>query len=143
LSKEFLKEIHRVLKKTSSVIIVTDDQPYAKMICEDFSKLTSLFVSAFGQPYMPGLLPNYGTSYFDELWKKGARTKRYTLQYQRLKGPDEESDDDEEEGGGVSIEQFASDDEDEGLSKGSKSNNNNKKRGRSEDFDLLASLTRK
>lgn len=72
----FIREIGRVLKQNASWDFVTDDTSYSQWT---ISKVYSekLFVSVFPEPYFVTEQIEYGTSYFDALWREKGRMIRY------------------------------------------------------------------
>lgn len=72
----FVDELLRILKKGGSVTFVTDDATYSDWTIEKFL-LNVGFQSAFPFPFYSNEQPNYGTSYFEELWREKGRLIRY------------------------------------------------------------------
>ncbi|HRD56361.1 MAG TPA: tRNA (guanosine(46)-N7)-methyltransferase TrmB [Parachlamydiaceae bacterium] len=72
----FIEELARVLKTGGSVTFVTDDAPYSEWTIEKFLQ-NPAFVSHFPAPYYANELADYGTSYFEELWREKGRSIRY------------------------------------------------------------------
>jgi tRNA (guanine-N7-)-methyltransferase len=68
----FIENLARTVK--SHVTIVTDDPPYAAQIVSEMSKY---FNPAFPDPFYITEWPDYGTSYFDALWREKGRTLHY------------------------------------------------------------------
>jgi tRNA (guanine-N7-)-methyltransferase len=62
----FVEEMERVLKRGSTITMVTDDAPYSAQIIEEFASWQSSFALARYALELPG----YGTSYFHDLWTK-------------------------------------------------------------------------
>lgn len=78
IKKTFLDQMGRILKKGASINLVTDDWDYLQNAClciED-----SFFEFAFPEPFYVTALAGYGTSYFDQLWRKLGR-KIYYLRF--------------------------------------------------------------
>jgi len=75
LQAGFIDEIARVMKKGGKSTIVTDDEDYKQQIIE--AHLASPYwKSAMPSPYYILNMPEYGTSYFDTLWRsKGCSIK--------------------------------------------------------------------
>ena len=86
LDNAFFTEAHRALKTGCPLTIVTDDAAYAKSAIMLLAKATDMFVSAFGKDkaYASELPNDYGTSYFDRMWKNGNRVQRYFIQYLKI-----------------------------------------------------------
>eukprot|EP00455_Lapot_gusevi_P004352 TRINITY_DN11802_c0_g3_i4.p1 TRINITY_DN11802_c0_g3~~TRINITY_DN11802_c0_g3_i4.p1 ORF type:complete len:135 (-),score=30.37 TRINITY_DN11802_c0_g3_i4:42-446(-) len=85
INKEFLLQVHRVLKPDSCVAILTDDQPYCQTLCKLFAQLPSHFASGFGdEQFITDIPSEYGSSYFDRLWTNGKKTKRFFLRYFKI-----------------------------------------------------------
>lgn len=79
----FATELSRILKEGKSLTFVTDDMPYSEWLIEIMGSHKD-FVSKYPEPYFLTEEPNYGTSYFDELWRSKGRTIRYHC-FQRFK----------------------------------------------------------
>lgn len=76
IQKAFVEELLRILKKGGTVTFVTDDPDYSDWTIEMFLA-NSGFESRFPSPYYSNEQPNYGTSYFEELWREKGRKIRY------------------------------------------------------------------
>lgn len=72
----FADQLSRILKERKSLTFVTDDVPYSEWLIEVMGNHGD-FVSAYPDPYYLTEEPNYGTSYFDELWRSKGRSIRY------------------------------------------------------------------
>lgn len=72
----FPKEVSRVVKNEGSAILVTDDPAYSLQMCDEMQK-QSEWQSAFLPPFFVTEWPDYGTSYFDRLWREKGREIRY------------------------------------------------------------------
>ncbi len=68
VSADFLKEAARVLAPQASFTIVTDDPDYSQWTINLFNQ-TQTFKSQFADPYYRTEMPDYGSSYFDLLWR--------------------------------------------------------------------------
>lgn len=77
----FILEMHRILKEKGKLTVATDDEAYSNRLIEDFNK-TNGFVSQFTAPYYSLDFPNYGTSYFEDLWRQKGKSIRYHI-YQK------------------------------------------------------------
>ncbi len=76
INDAFLNELTRILKHESTLSIVTDDRPYAEYILEIFDRFKD-FKSCYLKPYYVCHCPEYGTSYFQELWNSKEKIIRY------------------------------------------------------------------
>lgn len=76
IQPEFASELSRILKEGKSLTFVTDDVPYSEWLIEVMSTQND-FTSKYPEPFFLTEEPNYGTSYFDELWRSKGRTIRY------------------------------------------------------------------
>lgn len=72
----FLDELMRILKKDGTVTFVTDDPDYSHWTIDTFAKHAA-FDSCYEAPYFSTEQPQYGTSYFDQLWREKGKTIRY------------------------------------------------------------------
>jgi tRNA (guanine-N7-)-methyltransferase len=68
----FVDELARIVSET--VIVATDDPVYADQITHEMLKQWN---SAFPEPYYVNDWPDYGTSFFDALWRGKGKTIRY------------------------------------------------------------------
>jgi len=86
IDHSFLVDVHRVLRNSGSITIVTDDYSYCSIVIKEFEQLIDIFKSEFGDTkFLDNIPEDYGTSYFDRLWNNGKRTKRYFLKYNVIK----------------------------------------------------------
>lgn len=76
IQHEFAKEIWRILKKKGSLTFVTDDPPYSDWLIKVI-RTHSGFVPTYSDPYYITEQTDYGSSYFDELWRAKGRMIRY------------------------------------------------------------------
>lgn len=76
IASPFIKELHRCLSTQGMITLVTDDEKYSQSIIRDFSK-ESEFASVFPEPFFTHELAEYGTSYFEELWRNQGLVIRY------------------------------------------------------------------
>lgn len=72
----FIEEIYRILKPEGILTMVTDDESYSQMMISVLRKFLG-FKSLFGEPYYVVDYPNYGASYFEELWRQKGKRIRY------------------------------------------------------------------
>lgn len=76
ITSVFIAELVRILKKEGTITFVTDDQPYLLESMALFFENPHL-TSAFPEPFYVNEWPNYGTSYFDSLWREKGRAIHY------------------------------------------------------------------
>ena len=69
IQPDFMCEMNRILKPQGTVTLVTDDEPYSQEMIE-VCCANKDFKSAFSPPYYTHDYANYGTSYFEELWRE-------------------------------------------------------------------------
>lgn len=72
----FVEELVRILKPCGVVTFVTDDAAYSEWTIEKFLQHPS-FKPHFSAPFYSNELDDYGTSYFEELWREKGREIRY------------------------------------------------------------------
>ena len=72
----FLQQVHRILRSEGSLILATDDPTYSDLFIEEMLAQTG-FQSCYPAPYYCNDWPDYGTSYFDTLWRDQGRDIRY------------------------------------------------------------------
>ena len=72
----FIAELYRILKESGKINLVTDDPDYSSWMIAVMQGHTG-FKSLHGAPYYLNELPEYGTSWFDTLWREKGRTIRY------------------------------------------------------------------
>lgn len=73
---EFMKEIERILVVQGGITLVTDDQDYSTLSIKVMMDNPS-FRSCFPEPYFTDNPCNYGSSYFEKLWRLDGRTIRF------------------------------------------------------------------
>lgn len=73
---EFIHEVCRILKKGGFLTFVTDDISYSEWMLKIMAPYLG-FESVFPSPYYVNELSNYGTSYFEELWREKGKMIRY------------------------------------------------------------------
>lgn len=74
----FVEEVHRLLKKDGTLMLVTDDENYSNEMIGVLLNQKG-FASFFDPPYFVEDFPEYGSSYFESIWKKQGKTIRYHL----------------------------------------------------------------
>lgn len=72
----FVEELARILKPGKAVTFVTDDEDYSEETIRLFLD-NSHFFSQYPLPYFSTQEDNYGSSFFDELWRSKGKTIRY------------------------------------------------------------------
>ena len=76
IQPRFLDEVCRILKSEGTITLVTDDVNYSELAIQEFGQHQG-FESCHPAPFYVTELTNYGTSYFDELWREKGRIIRY------------------------------------------------------------------
>lgn len=72
----FIQELARVMQAEKVITFVTDDEDYSQQAIELFLAHAS-FKSHYPQPFFSTEEDQYGTSYFEELWRSKGKTIRY------------------------------------------------------------------
>lgn len=72
----FIEELARILKRGGKVMAVTDHAPYCSEIILEMQK-NSDFLPRYQAPHYVTDFPDYGTSYFDSLWRGKGKTIHY------------------------------------------------------------------
>jgi tRNA (guanine-N7-)-methyltransferase len=72
----FVNEIHRILHCGGTVTLVTDDDIYSEQMIEVLGQHPGL-ISKYPEPYFLTHHEDYGTSYFEDLWREKGKTIRY------------------------------------------------------------------
>mgnify|MGYP002789935694 CR=1 FL=1 len=73
----FVNEIYRILQPNGVLTMVTDDEPYSKIMIDVLLRQVNGFQSLFSNPYYVNDYSDYGTSYFEDLWRQKGKTIRY------------------------------------------------------------------
>lgn len=76
LQAPFFHELAKMGKPGCETVIVTDDVPYSEQAIREITK-EGIWKNVFSDPPYEVVPENYGTSYFDELWKSKGREIRY------------------------------------------------------------------
>lgn len=76
IQPEFLTEMGRILKPKGTFTFVTDDDNYSDWTIQMTQKDPNL-QNCDPSPYYRTEDPNYGTSYFEDLWREQGKTIRY------------------------------------------------------------------
>lgn len=72
----FLSEVRRILKAHGTLTMVTDDEMYSKSMIADVQTVGG-FQSLFPSPFYSLEMPEYGTSFFEDLWRSKGKFIRY------------------------------------------------------------------
>lgn len=72
----FVKEMERILISGGEVTFVTDDPGYSEFAIDVFGQVPG-FRSVFESPFYADEYPDYGTSFFEDLWRDLGRKIRY------------------------------------------------------------------
>jgi len=83
IQDSFVDEMYRILEDGGMVTLVTDDEPYSIQMIEVFLRHPG-FYSNTPEPYYFTEWKDYGTSYFEVLWREKGKSIRY---HQFKKGP--------------------------------------------------------
>lgn len=86
LREEFFIELARICRDDGKITIATDDKIYLDQICSECSKVKQINF-AFPPPYYICDWPNYGYSFFDELWRNKGKIIHYLIL--KFSGPTE------------------------------------------------------
>jgi len=76
ITVEFLKKMALASLEDAKVTFVTDDPPYAGQILQELSQ-SPFWSPVLEAPHYANDLPNYGKSFFADLWKQKGRTIHY------------------------------------------------------------------
>lgn len=76
IQPQFLLELSRILNEDCELSFVTDDIPYSQSFIQMILK-NPCFVPKYPSPFYIIENPDYGTSYFDQLWREKGKTIRY------------------------------------------------------------------
>lgn len=74
----FAAEMTRILEPGGTLTLVTDDEGYSTHMIKVLQQ-TPGFQSEFAAPYYCTDYPGYGTSYFEDLWRKKGKSIRYHI----------------------------------------------------------------
>jgi tRNA (guanine-N7-)-methyltransferase len=81
VQRPFVEEIARVVKEGRRAVFATDDFTYASQIRREMCGHSS-WTPSFPEPFFITDWPDYGTSYFEALWRGKGKTIHY-LQFQK------------------------------------------------------------
>lgn len=76
LKADFIQQMYRILRPEGGVIVATDDSLYSTYLIEQFQQIEG-FKSLFPSPYYSTEWPDYGSSYFEALWRSQGKQIRY------------------------------------------------------------------
>jgi tRNA (guanine-N7-)-methyltransferase len=76
ISSYFFEDTARILQPNGRLVFVTDDEPYSDIFL-NISGSQSLLVPTLPHPYFSTPPDDYGTSFFDSLFRKQGKTIRY------------------------------------------------------------------
>ena len=76
--------MHRILKDKGTITLVTDDENYSIQMIDEFCQHPG-FVSCYPEPYFLTHREDYGTSYFEALWREKGKYIRYHF-FQKVSG---------------------------------------------------------
>lgn len=74
--KEFLQELKKILNSEGTVTFATDDQTYAGQMLDVLKELPE-WRSVFPEPYFIHDWPDFGASFFSDLWSKKGLCTHY------------------------------------------------------------------
>lgn len=75
VQQPFVSEMERILEKEGTATIVTDDVPYSEQVIAEMRQ--GNFESIYPAPYYVNEREDYGSSWFEELWREKGRAIRY------------------------------------------------------------------
>lgn len=75
MQENFIKELYRILKPEGSFTFVTDDEAYSNQTIE-LSLAHGGFKSIYEKPFYLSNPEDYGSSFFDSLWREKGKTIR-------------------------------------------------------------------
>jgi tRNA (guanine-N7-)-methyltransferase len=84
IQPQFVSEMSRILLPQGKATLVTDDLPYSEIICKEMLS-SKVFLPLFDPPYFITEWPEYGSSFFETLWKSKGLEVRY-MQFLRSDG---------------------------------------------------------
>lgn len=76
IQQPFVRELLRTLQPQGMMTFVTDDPPYSEWTIQQISQQPT-FEFCYPAPHYITDHPEYGTSYFDQLWREKGRLIRY------------------------------------------------------------------
>lgn len=78
IEKGFVQELYRILVGNGTVSIVTDDAVYSKQVIKEVLGNRG-FESVYASPYTVNERSDYGSSYFEDLWRSQGKPIFYHL----------------------------------------------------------------
>lgn len=81
VQKSFILELERILKDKGKASFATDDPSYSAQIIAEIHQLRR-WKSLFPSPYYVNELENYGTSWFEKLWREKGKNFYY-MQFEK------------------------------------------------------------
>lgn len=72
----FIAEVNRILVPGGTLTLVTDDEDHSQWMISVLQKVTG-FQSVLPSPFYTEEYPDYGTSYFEDLWREKGKSIRY------------------------------------------------------------------
>lgn len=82
LSLDFVNKLAHFMAIGGTMMVVTDDEVYSKQTISTL-QAASLWKVSFEAPHYVEEVSGYGSSYFEDLWRKKNKTIRY-MQFERL-----------------------------------------------------------
>lgn len=76
IQPRFAVEVKRILKSGGVLTMVTDDPDYSKIMVEVL-RCSEGFESVYPEPYYVNENPDYGNSYFEDLWREKGKNIYY------------------------------------------------------------------
>ncbi len=76
IQPRFVVEVRRILKPGGLLTMVTDDHNYSKIMVE-VPRGCKGFASVYPEPYYVQEYPDYGNSYFEDLWREKGKNIYY------------------------------------------------------------------
>lgn len=83
IQPSFIQEIERVLVKNGTLTFVTDDEDYSALMIKEMVRFKG-FESYYPEPYFTTECPDYGSSFFEDLWRGQGKQIRYHQYRKRI-----------------------------------------------------------
>ncbi|MFT5317900.1 MAG: tRNA (guanine-N7-)-methyltransferase, partial [Chlamydiales bacterium] len=77
----FVNEMARILNHDGEMILVTDDVDYSLIMVDEMNRSED-FEASYPEPYFLSNVDDYGSSWFEQLWKEMGRVIRH-IKYRR------------------------------------------------------------
>jgi len=87
IQPSFIEQVHRILQFEGLLTLVTDDEGYSDIMINILLPMKG-FQSIFDKPYYVGTYPDYGSSYFEDLWRQKGKSIRYHV-FRKIRGINE------------------------------------------------------